>query len=568
MTTWFTNLKTRNKLLLCFGVVIGFLALTIGSALSGLYEIRRTSSLAQTILKMEVNVRDQRAMMLRMLAGETEESRNEDVTAIDAARRENDVLLQEAEELIESSIMSQTFADFSAVRAEHNDFRDRFVIPALASADTEEARNQLALLDPRFQRLSELSRNFGRMAVDQVEATVSRVLMTCVLVGAFTVLLTLFMVLFLTRLIAHPLDTMAAIANRIAEGDITDTSGVEARSDEVGKLAQAFALMTTYLRDNAAIADRIASGNLGVSVQPRSSRDLLGNAFARMIDNLQRLTGELSEGVNVLAASASEISTSTAQLVTNASETATAVAETTTTAEEVKQTAQLASQKARGVSDSAQRSAQIAQTGKKSAEAMGDGMVRIRDQMNAIAESMIRLSEQTHTIGQIMATVEDLAAQSNLLAVNAAIEAAKAGEQGKGFSVVAQEVRSLAEQSKQAAVHVRTILTEIQKATNSAVMATEQGTKAVEGGVDQARQTGEAIAALSGSVSESAQAATQIAASSQQQLVGVDQVASAMDGIKDATTQNVENAKMLESAATKLSELGQTLKQLVGRFQL
>lgn len=568
MTTWFTNLKTRNKLLLCFGVVIGFLALTIGSALSGLYEIRRTSSLAQTILKMEVNVRDQRAMMLRMLAGETEESRNEDVTAIDAARRENDVLLQEAEELIESSIMSQTFADFSAVRAEHNDFRDRFVIPALASADTEEARNQLALLDPRFQRLSELSRNFGRMAVDQVEATVSRVLMTCVLVGAFTVLLTLFMVLFLTRLIAHPLDTMAAIANRIAEGDITDTSGVEARSDEVGKLAQAFALMTTYLRDNAAIADRIASGNLGVSVQPRSSRDLLGNAFARMIDNLQRLTGELSEGVNVLAASASEISTSTAQLVTNASETATAVAETTTTAEEVKQTAQLASQKARGVSDSAQRSAQIAQTGKKSAEAMGDGMVRIRDQMNAIAESMIRLSEQTHTIGQIMATVEDLAAQSNLLAVNAAIEAAKAGEQGKGFSVVAQEVRSLAEQSKQAAVHVRTILTEIQKATNSAVMATEQGTKAVEGGVDQARQTGEAIAALSGSVSESAQAATQIAASSQQQLVGIDQVASAMDSIKDATTQNVENAKMLESAATKLSELGQTLKQLVGRFQL
>lgn len=568
MTTWFTNLKTRNKLLLCFGVVIGFLALTIGSALSGLYEIRRTSSLAQTILKMEVNVRDQRAMMLRMLAGETEEARNENVTAIDAARRENDVLLQEAEELIESSIMSQTFADFSAVRAEHNDFRDRFVIPALASADTEEARNQLALLDPRFQRLSELSRNFGRMAVDQVEATVSRVLTTCVLVGAFTVLLTLFMVLFLTRLIAHPLDTMAAIANRIAEGDITDTSGVEARSDEVGKLAQAFALMTTYLRDNAAIADRIASGNLGVSVQPRSSRDLLGNAFARMIDNLQRLTGELSEGVNVLAASASEISTSTAQLVTNASETATAVAETTTTAEEVKQTAQLASQKARGVSDSAQRSAQIAQTGKKSAEAMGDGMVRIRDQMNAIAESMIRLSEQTHTIGQIMATVEDLAAQSNLLAVNAAIEAAKAGEQGKGFSVVAQEVRSLAEQSKQAAVHVRTILTEIQKATNSAVMATEQGTKAVEGGVDQARQTGEAIAALSGSVSESAQAATQIAASSQQQLVGVDQVASAMDSIKDATTQNVENAKMLESAATKLSELGQTLKQLVGRFQL
>jgi methyl-accepting chemotaxis protein len=188
--------------------------------------------------------------------------------------------------------------------------------------------------------------------------------------------------------------------------------------------------------------------------------------------------------------------------------------------------------------------------------------------MEAIAASMVRLSEQSQTIGQIIATVEDLSVQSNLLAVNAAIEAAKAGEHGKGFGVVAQEVKSLAEQSRQATNQVRTILGEIQKATSAAVMATEEGGKAVEAGSRQTEVAGEAIKALAGSVNEAAQAAVQIAASAQQQLVGVDQVAGAMESIKQASSQNVAGARQLEAAARTLNDLGQRLRQLVGRFQV
>jgi methyl-accepting chemotaxis protein len=186
--------------------------------------------------------------------------------------------------------------------------------------------------------------------------------------------------------------------------------------------------------------------------------------------------------------------------------------------------------------------------------------------MEAIAESIVRLSEQGQTIGQIIATVEDLAAQSNLLAVNAAIEAAKAGEHGKGFGVVAQEVKSLAEQSRQATDRVRTILGDIQKATTAAVMATEQGGKAVEAGGAQTELAGESIATLAGSVTEAAQAATQIAASSQQQLVGLAQVAGAMENIKQASTQNVASAKQLEVAARNLNDLGQRLKHLAATY--
>ncbi|UUZ73924.1 methyl-accepting chemotaxis protein [Polaromonas sp. P1(28)-8] len=186
--------------------------------------------------------------------------------------------------------------------------------------------------------------------------------------------------------------------------------------------------------------------------------------------------------------------------------------------------------------------------------------------MEAIAVSMTRLSEQSQAIGRIMATVEDLAAQSNLLAVNAAIEAARAGEHGKGFGVVAQEVKSLAEQSRQATNQVRTILGDIQKATIAAVLATEQGNKAVEAGSRQSEVAGASIQALAGSVTEAAQAATQIAASSQQQLVGVDQVAGAMESIRQASTQNVAGARQLEVAARNLDELGQRLKQMVALY--
>jgi len=372
--------------------------------------------------------------------------------------------------------------------------------------------------------------------------------------------------LAITRNIAGPLRNLTVLAERITVGDLSSDVSASERSDEVGALTRAFERMTRSLRTMAGAAERIAAGDLRTSLQPQSPSDVLGNAFARMTDNLRRQIGGIVEAAAVLGSAASEIVASTAQFASGASESAAAVSETTATVEEIRQTAQLANQKARTVADSALKAVQISHNGRKSTEDVAAGMGRIRTQMEAIAESMMRLSEQSQTIGQIIATVEDLAAQSNLLAVNAAIEAAKAGEHGKGFGVVAQEVKSLAEQSRQATDRVRTILSDIQKATTSAVMATEQGGKAVEAGGKQTEVAGESIVALSGSVTEAAQAATQIAASSQQQLVGMDQVAGAMENIKQASTQNVASAKQLETAARNLSDLGQRLNQLVESY--
>jgi methyl-accepting chemotaxis protein len=319
------------------------------------------------------------------------------------------------------------------------------------------------------------------------------------------------------------------------------------------------------------VAERLARGDLTVEVPPAGRRNdevgMLQCAFASMVANLSAMIRQIQEAVRVLGTSANEILASTTQVATGATETATAVSETTTTVEEVRQTAQLASQKARYVSDSAQKAMQVSQTGQKAVDQVSDGMGRIRVQMQSVADSIVRLSEQSQAIGEIMSSVNDLAEQSNLLAVNAAIEAAKAGEQGKGFAVVAQEIRSLAEQSKQATGQVRTILNDVQKAVSVSVMATEQGGKAVDAGARQTDEAGAAIRALADSVQESAQAATQIAASSQQQVVGMDQVALAMESIKLASAQNVAGIRQTESAAQSLQGLGQSLTELVQRYK-
>jgi methyl-accepting chemotaxis protein len=392
--------------------------------------------------------------------------------------------------------------------------------------------------------------------------------MTIVVGGLCSFLLLSLAGVFLTRNIAGPLGEVSAAAQKIASGDLSVSFVFNSRRDEVGALAASFTEMTISLGQMVRTAEQISNGDLTVEVKPRSDKDVLGNAFAAMVEKLRRVIGEMQESIGILSFSAQQIVATTVQVASAATETATAVAETTATVEEVKQTARLAAQKAKYVSENAQMAMQVSESGKKSAADSVDAMKKIREQMESIAESIVRLSEQGQTIGEIMLSVNDLAEQSNLLAVNASIEAAKAGEQGKGFAVVAQEVRNLAEQSKQATIQVRSILGDIQKATNAAVMVTEQGSKAVDAGVKQSVQAGESVQKLGESIAEAAQAATQIAASSQQQMAGMDQVAQAMDNIKTASSQNVASTKQTEVAAKNIGDLGRKLTDLVALYKV
>lgn len=315
---------------------------------------------------------------------------------------------------------------------------------------------------------------------------------------------------------------------------------------------------------------KLADGDLTVGIENIKRDDEIGTlvkSFNRMLFSLREQTTKIQEGTSELATAIVEISAAVSELAANSTETATAITEISTTMEEVKQTTHVAADKAAHVSETASRVSSISENGNKATHEAINGMTHIKEEMMALAENIVKLSGQTQSIGEIILTVNDLAEQSNLLAVNAAIEAAKAGEFGKGFAVVAQEIKSLAEQSKASTRQVSGILNEIQQATSSAVMATERGSKAVEAGVHLSESAGEAISTLADSISESADATSQISASGKQQIIGIDQLAIALDSIRTATDQSLKGVQQLEYASVSMKELAAKLKSLTEQFK-
>lgn len=306
----------------------------------------------------------------------------------------------------------------------------------------------------------------------------------------------------------------------------------------------------------------------GMDAALRRAQEELEHRVEERTRDLASVVSELGSGFTMLMEVANNIMAASSQVSVGATETATAVAQTASTVEQVRQTARLTSQDSGQVAASALQAARTSQEGRRSTDEAIAIMQRIRQEMDAIAGSMVRLNDQTQAIGQIIATVNALAAQSNLLAVNAAIEAARAGERGKGFAVVAQEVKVLADQSRRATRQIGMILNDIQKATHQSVMAMEHGRKAVEMGVEQSLQTGHSIEELASSVSAAAEAATHIANTSQQQLIGVDQVAVAMSSIRQATMHSLDSARQMEAAAQHLKQLGTKLQQLAVHYKV
>jgi methyl-accepting chemotaxis protein len=325
-----------------------------------------------------------------------------------------------------------------------------------------------------------------------------------------------------------------------------------------------------YLDHMAQITTGNLAARLPIPEEPEEQDPLivLGQNLNDTVASLQAMILQIRNAATGLNEAAAEIMAATTQQISGAAEQSAAISQTTSTVDEVKVIADQSVARAQEVADSAQRTVHTSRGGRQAVQATIGSMGRIKDQVEAIAENILTLSGHTQQIGTIIATVNDIAAQSNMLALNAAVEAARAGEQGKGFAVVAQEVRSLADQSRQATAQVRAILEEIQAATNTTVMATEEGTKGADEGVQLAAQAGQAIEQLAAVIDESAQAASQMVAGGRQQVSGIEQIALAMQNINQATAQGLSSIRQTENAVRNLRNLAGSLGETVEQYQV
>lgn len=543
----FSNYSTRAKLVAGFGVMIvllaGVSALTFHA--TGKMEASQRAlfeddlEIAFDAMRVRNELNRDRVAMLSLVVGEAGSAAESAILARIADTKKN---LAELTGKLQAGGASDgtTAGAYRQLAASLRDYmavRERDVVPLLTNGRrADAARSIVGPLQQRFEALRDTAEGISdtefRHATERMQATdalgaqTRRVLLAANLAA---LLAAAALVYWLVRVIAKPLKQATRVAERIASGDLSEAVPAPRGMDEVGQLMA---------------------------------------ALGQMVGAWRQMMAETNSGIATLGAAATEILASTMQGAAGASQTAAAVSETTATVEEVKQTAMLTSEKSRRVSEASRQATSTAARGRQAVEEGMRGMRNVQEQMESIAATIVRLSERSQAIADITVTVGDLADQSNLLAVNAAIEAAKAGEHGKGFGVVAQEVRALAEQSRQATRQVREILGDIQKSIGAAVMITEQGSKTVAQGVAQSMDAGEAIRLLAESIADAAEAAAQIAASSQQQLAGMDQVALAMANIHQVSAENAASSRQSEQAAQNLNELGLTLRQLSERFKV
>ena len=349
------------------------------------------------------------------------------------------------------------------------------------------------------------------------------------IVGGVIVLILVTVVGFLIqRSITGPLASFMQFAGRVGAGDLTQLAKIET-ADELGELGESLDQMVVGLKDVASQA-RFATENL--------------------------------------TSASAEILASTQQQAASTGEQAAAVQQTTITMEEITQSGAQISERAKQVAASAEATSAASSAGLQAMENAKRTMEGIREQAEAVAENVVGLSEKTQAIGEIIATVNDLAEQSHLLALNAAIEAAAAGEHGRSFSVIASEVKNLADQSREATVQVRGILGDIQKGINSSVMLTEEAVKRVDSGKTEAEVADRTIRTMTDNIQQSVQAFQQIVAGSNQQQIGFAQVAQAVRDIGQASQQTAASTQQLEKAALNLTALSQQLQKAVDRYQL